>query len=164
MSMSQYSTIKASFNYQSEGQCKSMLKYLDSHGYTTSSSKLTSDIFCYHNTDEDQWVLVIPTGGYQNLNRHVDELQEKASSWKYIETTADGEFKGYISTSDERTEFDLEEWVTNHSNELMDSRPNKEDYETEDDWFEDYTDWQMEVENHFRGYMSGYLGLVHTNI
>lgn len=162
--MSQYSTIKASFKYQSKGQCEAMLKYLDSQGYSTSYSSLTSDIFTYHDTDEDQWVLVIPTGGYRNLNRLIDKLKNKASSWKYIETTADGIFNGYISTPDQRTEFDLEEWVTNHSNELMDSKPLKENYETEDDWFEDYTDWQMEVENHFRGYMSDHIELVHTNI
>lgn len=162
--MSQYSTIKASFRYPSEGQCEAMLKYLDSQGYSTSYSKSTSDIFTYHDTDEDNWVLVIPTGNYRNLNRLIDKLTDKASSWKYIETTTDGKFTGYISTPDKRTEFDLEEWVTNHSNELMDSRPAKEEYDTEDEWFEDYTDWQMEVENHFRGYMSGSLALVHTNI
>lgn len=162
--MSQESTIKASFYYQNEGACEAMFRYLDSEGYSVSYSKSTSDIFTYHNKDKEFWVLVIPKCVYRGLSEIVDKLKENAASWKYIETTTDGEFKGYVSTPDERTEFDLETWVTNHSNELMDSRPVKEEYETEDEWLEEYTDWQTEVQDHFRGYMSGYIELVHTNI
>lgn len=162
--MSQESTIKASFYYQNEGACKAMFKYLDAEGYSTSYSKSTSDIFTYHDTDKEFWVLVIPTDVYRSLSESVHKLKKDAESWKYIETTTDGEFKGYISTPDKRTEFDLESWVNSHSNELMDSRPVEEEFETEEEWLEEYTDWQTEVQDHFRGYMSGSLALVHTNI
>lgn len=96
------------------------------------------------NIDFDQKIIHIPHASHRNL-AHVDFFLSQTTG-KIIGTSCDGCFIGWITTPKIDQHFDLMTWANSELNEIP---PNPE---TE---FDDFCEWQCEVENDFFDWCNG---------
>jgi len=93
--------------------------------------------------DIDGLTLHIPLGCYRNMFRVLDAITEDTES-TVVWTSTDGCFEGGVLTNDKKEYLDLEEWAKEN-----DMKPPVEiDKSSDDDW-QEYSDWQTEVEDAF---------------
>ena len=90
-------------------------------------------------TEYGNWEIVINKSSYRNLGRNLDSVLEMATAGWVIGTSNDVSWHGAIERADGTSvEVDLEDFASQNQDELsLPDRPNKDDYENEDDWFED---------------------------
>lgn len=85
-------------------------------------------------------------GHYRNIGRRLEsELLEDAVSYDLVETTTDGVFKGYVYYDGLHEDYELEEWGEEH----VSQPPQKEEFDDESVWWDNYVDWQSKVEVEF---------------
>ena len=144
--MSRISTLEGRAVYETEEKRDNVFDTLRSNGWDS------YDIIAEQiKTDEgEQPAIIIRYGVYRNLGRNLELLTNTASDWAFIETVTDGVFKGYVNTTDISKEDDLEVWA---EHEHVDPVPEKSDFDSEDDWFDEYTDWQSDVESQYNAVM-----------
>lgn len=93
--------------------------------------------------------ICIEYGSYRNLGRNLDLLTDAAEDWIFIQASTDGIFTGYVNTQDVagEEEINLNEFAK--ETETIGPSPDEEDYSSHDEWHDNYTSWQSNVQNTF---------------
>lgn len=92
---------------------------------------------------DDSLTVTIEFGVYRGLGAHLDRIFQYAAGGYVIGYSNDSGWEGFVETTRGRDHTSLEEWAAENG---FDNRPDKDDFETEDEWFDNYVDWQSEVE------------------
>jgi len=97
--------------------------------------------------NSDQNEITVPTGTYRNLGRNLQLLLDSSSDGYIVGVSNDVKWHGFVATPQTEDEFDLENWST--ENGFKESRPLKENFDTEEDWWREYVNWQSKVRSAF---------------
>lgn len=97
-------------------------------------------------SEDNPWVINFERGNYRNILRHIDRLVVGGSSGGLVAATTDGQFTGHVETTyGYSVDYELDEWAEEYAPALSQAEPQKEDYDSESDWFDDYATWQADV-------------------
>lgn len=103
--------------------------------------------------DESEWVdrdestVQIPFGHYRNLHRKIEQIGREATYYHIVGACSDGIFYGFVSSTGDYTEADLDVWA--EDNGFGD--PPEGD-------FEEYVEWSEDVMEEFIKNQGGYIG------
>lgn len=133
--MSYYSTIIGEFQYESAERANELFN-------------LTSHLFA-GGVEQDGDIIRIghsETNNFRNLGRRIDDFSGPAEAVACVEVTTDGAFEGYIiGTLSDKT-VDLDEWAERNTDT---ERPNGDDYDTQELFYDALTSYEMEVSEAF---------------
>lgn len=143
--MSYIASLEGKVVYNSSKGFEEAVKRLDEHESFKRMVKL----------NYDQNEITIPTGTYRNLGRNLQLLLDSASDGYIVGVSNDAKWHGFVATPQTEDEFDLENWAAESG--FKESRPLKENFDTEDDWWNEYVNWQSDVRATFMQEKSQYL-------
>lgn len=143
--MSRVSTLEGGVVYDSEETRDAVLEKLREEGWDS------NNIYPRSRTvdGEMRWIIHIRNGIYRNLGHHLELLFDDAVDYGVVEYCTDGTLEGNVYTTESTEEYDIDEWISDTHPSIADSKPEKAEFDTEDDWFGEYTSWLATVEHHF---------------
>jgi hypothetical protein len=142
--MSYISTLEGRVTYDSTEAFETAVENLESHGFKSMVE-----------LKPDKCEILLNIGTYRNLGRNLELLLDTASGGGVVGVSSEVNWHGFVATPETEEEFDLENWAARNGFET--SRPEQENFETEDDWWDEYVDWQSEVGSAFMEENSHYL-------
>lgn len=162
--MSFYATIQGEVQYSDDDSFNSMVArlkdrgHMDEEGFFLTESgdrvreKPEDNIPYSSDIDADTRSINIPCFCYRNLSRldffayDGEKFQGKGT---IIVTSTDGCFDGWEIVDGIQEYFDLTEWAAENMEDDEKFPPNKENFDSKDDWFQHYIEWQNRVECEF---------------
>ena len=147
--MSTYCTIGGLIHYEKEEDFQAALAilkegWLDDEGYMLTEDEHRIDEV-EPSVDAVERDIFIPLFHYRNLGYVLNDLF-KGGKGKVIWTCTDGCFEGGVIVDGKETHYDLEKWAAEGENMEFEEDRTPPDVEKE---FDDYCEWQGEVEQAF---------------
>lgn len=146
--MSFYASISGSVKFFSKEDFDEVLnqlidgEYVKDNNFVEGNGRISETEV--NDIDPDQLSITIPLFHYQNLTRILDSLPLYVGN--IVITTTDGCFQGYVIQNGTETVYELKDWAK--QNQLEDE-PQRNEFESDDEYYENLTIWQMDIETEF---------------
>lgn len=149
--MSYHSHIHGEAQYETINERDAVLKELRDTGWdVTLGNEVGVGIHGVElEDDEAPYCVVVPMSDYVDLGNEYDILTDTAVSWRFIEATSDGALEGYVETTEKHKVYDLHEWVKNANQLLWGEKPNRDEFENSDKYFDADANWELKVMSEF---------------
>lgn len=158
--MSFYSVVQGSVKYPNKETFNEIVEslkkcgWLDEKGYFVDEcGNQIRDTINDPDISEEHLTINIPIAHYRNLSRF-DFFTTPEVKGAIVGTSTDGCFAGWTIEDGKETNYDLEKWAAENLDDGDETPPQKEDFATEEDYWENFVDWQGIVEQEFITYNS----------
>mgnify|MGYP006191386813 CR=1 FL=1 len=143
--MSTYATMQGQIKFATLEKLEKCLKEVFNwSGWIVDDNFLdeTGDIIKSNVVDRENLIIEVPYGFHRNLLHHLEKLPQYGSvTGKWVSN--DGMFSG--GNLDGSGEVDLNKWAKTNMPEEDEDEPKREDYSSDEEYFQNRMEWQEEV-------------------